>query len=690
MQKLQLYISNTRIDLFKDESVSITQTIKNVKDISKLFTEFTQSFTIPASKTNNKIFKHYYNYDITLGSFDARFKVSAKLELNSIPFKKGFIRLEGVELKKNKPYAYKITFFGETVNLKDIVAEDDLSDIFDGITTYDLDYDFSTVRGKLIGSPGAVVCPLITHTRQLYYQTTGNVGEGNLYYAGSTSANGVYWSDLKYAMRLYEIIQQIQNKYTTANGYPSNLVFSTDFFSTSNADFYNLYMWLSRKSGTVEPAEQVSIQYRTIGTWNAGGSNSGPITSSGTGIIVPGNAVTYPAYISEFTCTITPSVNNVDYNYRIKRNGFIVQQADDVQGQVVLDESNFTLNAGTYTIEVGSLGTISWNAGQTTWSITGQDDPEAIGTYTDTFSSVNTISQSTTFEFKINEQIPKIKVIDFLTGLFKMFNLVAYVNDAGTIVVQKLSDYYAASTTVWDINDYIDVKKSKVDVALPYKEIDLEFKGLKTFLAQQYTQLYNKGWGSEEYVGDRFDGPSPIYKVQVPFEHLQYQRLKNLTTGNNTTIQWGWFVNENKNNIKGSPLIFYNIYQSSSTTAISLKNTASSNSTESSYNIPSNSRALSAGTSTSNINFYNETNEYTNTSSFTGTLFKNYYEDYITEIFSVKRRLTKITAFLPMKMIYNMKLNDKISLDNRTYKINSVKTNLTTGKSDFELLNVVV
>jgi len=49
MQKLQLYISNTRIDLFKDESVSITQTIKNVKDISKLFTEFTQSFTIPAS-----------------------------------------------------------------------------------------------------------------------------------------------------------------------------------------------------------------------------------------------------------------------------------------------------------------------------------------------------------------------------------------------------------------------------------------------------------------------------------------------------------------------------------------------------------------------------------------------------------------------------------------------------------------
>ena len=63
MQKLQVYIEGTRIDLFKDESVSMTQSIQNVKDLSKIFTEFTQSFTIPASKSNNKIFKHYYNFE---------------------------------------------------------------------------------------------------------------------------------------------------------------------------------------------------------------------------------------------------------------------------------------------------------------------------------------------------------------------------------------------------------------------------------------------------------------------------------------------------------------------------------------------------------------------------------------------------------------------------------------------------
>ena len=47
MQSIQLYIEGQRIDMFKDESVSITQTIKNVKDISKIFTEFTKKFTLP-------------------------------------------------------------------------------------------------------------------------------------------------------------------------------------------------------------------------------------------------------------------------------------------------------------------------------------------------------------------------------------------------------------------------------------------------------------------------------------------------------------------------------------------------------------------------------------------------------------------------------------------------------------------
>ena len=95
MQIVQLYIDNQKVELFEDENIKLTQTIQNVKDISKVFTDFSKSFTIPASKENNKIFKHYYNFDINNG-FDARKKASARIELNSIPFKEGKVKLEGV------------------------------------------------------------------------------------------------------------------------------------------------------------------------------------------------------------------------------------------------------------------------------------------------------------------------------------------------------------------------------------------------------------------------------------------------------------------------------------------------------------------------------------------------------------------------------------------------------------------
>jgi len=150
---IQLYIEGQRVELFKDESVTITDSIQNVKDIGSIFTAFSQSFNVPASKTNNKIFKHYYNYDIDLAySFNANDLVSGIIELNNLPFRKGFIGLDGVTLKNNKAHSYKITFFGETVDLKTKLKETKLSTVFQGVTTYDHEYGVSTVKTGLQSS----------------------------------------------------------------------------------------------------------------------------------------------------------------------------------------------------------------------------------------------------------------------------------------------------------------------------------------------------------------------------------------------------------------------------------------------------------------------------------------------------------------------------------------------------------
>ena len=56
-----------RLELFQDENISITSSIQNVNDISKVFTDYSQSFTVPATPNNNKIFAHWYENPIDDG-----------------------------------------------------------------------------------------------------------------------------------------------------------------------------------------------------------------------------------------------------------------------------------------------------------------------------------------------------------------------------------------------------------------------------------------------------------------------------------------------------------------------------------------------------------------------------------------------------------------------------------------------
>ena len=43
--KVQLYIENQKLDLFSDESIEINSKIQDLRDIGKIFTDFTQALT---------------------------------------------------------------------------------------------------------------------------------------------------------------------------------------------------------------------------------------------------------------------------------------------------------------------------------------------------------------------------------------------------------------------------------------------------------------------------------------------------------------------------------------------------------------------------------------------------------------------------------------------------------------------
>jgi hypothetical protein len=683
MQVTQLYIENERIDLFKDEVISLTQTIQNVRDIEKVFTDFSKSFTIPASKANNKIFKHYYNFDIDNG-FDARKKVTARIEINHLPFRDGKIKLEGVDLRGNKAYAYKITFFGNTVNLKDRLGETKLSALA-WLGNFTQDYTSSQVRSILTSGgqdvtvdsttyTDAITCPLITHTTQLFYDSSStsypaypDPSGGNLYPSGSLH-RGVYYGELKYAIRLWLIVKAIEEA-------DLGITFTSDSFikQTDNPQFYNLYMWMHRKKGSVfEEDEDITDLYTSFT----------PDTSSMTDVDLDTAALTFiptgATHTLNYTLYVITSTSN-NYTIEIKKDG-VTYATKTVTGggQTQLTGTLVTSWFG-YEIYVTGTGldTFSFN-----WQLTDNYWGES-NTYTGSSQALGS-----SYSFNPLQQLPDMKIIDFLSGLFRMFNLTAY-EVAGEIKVQPLDDFYSGGTTR-DITDYVGTENSSVNSALPFKEIEFGYEGRGTKLAEQFEQEQGIGWGTIDYRGEDdevFDGE--VYKVTLPFEHAQYSRIKDANGGANTDVQFGWYVDDNDDPYFGQPLLFYPIQITNGTEIRFLNDLTSSQTDIDDYTIPSNSVSTNSTTDDDTCHFSVEINEYTPTGTFDGSLFANYYQDYISDVFNSKRRLTKVKSYLPVGFLISYTLADTLRIATREYKINSITTNLNTGESDLELLNVV-
>jgi hypothetical protein len=694
MQNIQLYIEGNRMDMFKDESVSLTQTIQNVKDIAKVFTNFTKTFSLPASKDNNKVFEHYYNYNIDDG-FDARVKKLATIELNYFPFEKGKIKLEGVDMKDNKPYAYRVTFFGNTVDLKDLLGEDNL-DALTWLNNFTVNYDMTTVKASLQAGKDitvdsttytdALVVPLITHTTRLYYDSGAhgstdyeypNASGGNLYYqSGTGHHHGVYWGELKYAIRVHLIIKAIEEQY--------GITFSTDFFNTTNDPYYNLYMWMHRKKGNIDDpnAPETYDQLVDFGLPDTSGWDH--LTISGEDIIVSGLT---GAHKITATFTVDPdAAETSDYTVQLLQGGTVVETFSGTAPSDVAVSAD--LGNGTYNLKIIISETFTVTDVQF-------DAADLLQPISDTFNS-GSFTINATKSFSGTAQMPKMKVIDFLTGLFKLFNLTAYVEDNGTVKVETLDNFYASGTT-HTIDEYVDMSQRQIDVALPYKEIDFTYKGIGTKLAIQHAQLtQGTEWGTAEYRGgdnEINEMAGGIYKVEAPFEHMKFERIKDAGNSySDTDAQVGWFVDDNDDPYLGEALLFYPIQITNGTVISFLEQETAATGSHvqiDDYIIPSNSVSTNASTDDDNIHFNQELNEYTPSGNFAGTLFANYYTSYITDVFKVKRRLIKVKAYLPLKILRTYTLADKFVIGNQEYRINSITTNLGTGESDLELLNIV-
>ena len=285
---------------------------------------------------------------------------------------------------------------------------------------------------------------------------------------------------------------------------------------------------------------------------------------------------------------------------------------------------------------------------------------------------------------EITKNIPKIKILDFLKGLYSMFNLTSFVNSAGVIVVKPLPNYYKEGNTI-DITKFVNNENIAVKRMNLYKNIEFKYKDAKTFGTINKNEISQVEFGNLEYESSAngtsssliFDGTT--YKVQLPFEKLYYERLSDEDNKTDfTTISNGWLADSNQSPVITSPMLFYNINQ---TVTSSYKMGFLGKSNPSTYNRASNNSLNQS----SGLGFNTEFDEFTGNEISKG-LFYNGYREYITTIFDKQTRIFDLKMKANLAFLLEYELNDTLLLNGEEFLINNIRTDLTTGITDIELI----
>jgi hypothetical protein len=682
MQVLELYINNIRVDMFQDESVTITEALKDIRDIAKVFAPFSKQFNLPASSTNNKLFKHYYNFDIDNG-FDARFRVDAILKLNGIDFKIGQIKLNGVGMKDNKPHTYKVVFFGKPNNLKDLFGDETLSAL-NPLNAYDMvlnnndlldaftdGLQSSGVKATLTSNRN-VTLPLISLANIFVYDSTSVSPSYNLHSVGFASGTLPLNKQLKPAIKCKRIIEAIETQY----GITFNMVDEGSIKSFfGSAMFDNLYLWLHREK--VKPPSTGS----GIGSYGIDYvTRSKKLTfadftfTSGTDFLTNNQLVVSDEYNYSIRLVLD---TDADRDLEIISRDKLTNELLDYQTRMtpstnfnvtLRDLNSGTLSSRTYDIEFRLNSNIGASFDAETVRITRTLKDGTGATIGDYSYNAFTLGEN----LFIQDYIPNMKVIDYLTTLFKMFNLVAYTKrDSSQIYVQTFDDFMTLGVTR-DITKYVDITQSTIDRPIPYSKINFDYSPPVTLTSLKYLNQFSQQFGNLNYSApDKYDGQS--YDVKVDG---QRSVLVNIIDENDDTtgLVYGAWLDFDDKIALGSPYMFFNQLVDSSEYPV----TSAQYDT---YNAPSNSTELSSHS----LNFGIEFNEYTGNLN-ENSLFSRFYQQFIEQSFNLKGRIIKVTAQLPESFILNYSINDVLVINGKEYYINSLSTNLKTGKSEIELI----
>jgi len=651
-----------RIEQFDDEKISVTSSIQNFNDIAKLFTDYSQSFTVPSSAVNNGIFSHWYSSEVANG-FDHRTRYDAYIEIDTLFFKAGKLQIEKANKKDGYIENYQVTFYGNLTQLKDKFKDDKLqlafnSDIAD---TLNHSYNATEVINRISSSTNYDVrYPLVGNNRKLTYKdaTATDI---------TTNAGAINWNDLFPAVRIKKILDIISQYY--------GLTFTGSFLSSNQIT--NLWMLLKNSELPRAYGGGQIVDFLTTS------GDAFPEMNLSTNIVttqwVNGFATGTKRII--ISLRITPSNANI-YKIEVFADGLIYNTYENLSGTQTVNVYSQTQNedpiSHQFYYKVSSVGGFNF----TSRLEYGRYSFLLFGPYNVVSFANNNTGQTLSFIQNCQAYVPEIKTSDFFMGLVKMFNLIVTPINETTFDLQPLDLYYQ-SGAVKEVSKYIDADDLDIEKPKLFKSINFLFEKSENVLNEYFRGAFNRDYGDLVFENPN-SSESSTYEVKLPFENPMWEKTTDYNFITNT------FLDKALSPYTPKPVLMYDNGNMSVTGAgnqIKIYNGATYP-TISSYRRFTNEIAT-AGTDLGylySLNFGLEVSPWYLVNSSNG-LYKRFYENYVSNLYNLQTRVLKVKAKVTSFFLNALKLKDRLVIRDNRYIINTMTTDLTTNEVNFELIN---
>ena len=682
MNVVSLYIytgtTSKRLDLFNDEKISVTSSVSNFNDLGKIFTDFSQSFTIPASKNNNKVLSHWYESSLDNG-YDHRKRYDAYIEIDSLLYKKGNIQLEKANKKNGFIESYTITFYGNLTQLKDKFKDDKLNKI--DFSALNHTYNSTNIINRINPSSSFLVnYPLIGSQRKFYYK------EGTSSQDITNTAGAIKWNELFPAIPLWKVFELIQSTY--------GVTFTGSFFNLDQ--FGKLFLYLKNAETITYTTEQLLVDFDSIVT--------GPFTELNLATNIITTNWNFATINASFQARITSDIfvypragfGSIAYTVYVYRDNLIYRTYQCVgDSQCQLDDFNYADTQGithTYYVKVSSNSNFDF------------------GTYLDyrrsyynnltNASSVVTVqagsdTQTTSGKININNYIPDITINDFLAGIIKAFNLMIIPTDVNTFEFLPLEMYYNAGK-ILDVTKYIYANEMDFERPKLFKAINFQYEKSNNILNNAFRGLYNTEYGDLIYTNTN-SNESSNYDIKLPFENVLFEKTVN------HPFETATLIDKDLKPYVPKPMLIYN--NGTLPTALSGSDRIHITTESTTQHITNYVRfsneynSLPTDLTYSHLmsmNFGNEQSPWYNVLAPQGLYFRH-YKNYIDNLYNIKTRVVKCKALFPTSLLSSnvknsagvnlgIQLNDRLIIRNKRYIINNITTDLTTGEANLELI----